>query len=66
LVVLERLSPLEGVVFVLRNAFELTFEEIAPVVGRDAVTCRKIFSRAPCESRRHARASPSLAKSIAP
>ena len=44
--VLERLSPLERVVFVLRNAFDFTFKEIAPVVGRDAVTCRKIFSRA--------------------
>jgi RNA polymerase sigma-70 factor, ECF subfamily len=46
LVVLERLSPLERVVFVLHNAFDLTFEEIAPVVRRDAVSCRKIFSRA--------------------
>jgi RNA polymerase sigma-70 factor, ECF subfamily len=46
LAVLERLSPAERVVFVLRSAFDLTFEEIAPVVGRDAVTCRKIFSRA--------------------
>jgi RNA polymerase sigma-70 factor (ECF subfamily) len=46
LVVLERLSPLERVVFVLRNAFDLSFEEIAPVVQRDTVTCRKIFSRA--------------------
>jgi len=46
LVVLERLSPLERVVFVLRNAFDLSFEEIAPVVQRDSVTCRKIFSRA--------------------
>src|SRR5215831_19680744 len=46
LAVLERLSPAERVVFVLRNAFDLSFEEIAPVVGRDAVTCRKIFSRA--------------------
>src|SRR5262245_45775086 len=46
LVVLERLSPVERVIFVLRNAFDLTFEEIAPVVGRDLVTCRKIFSRA--------------------
>jgi RNA polymerase sigma-70 factor (ECF subfamily) len=46
LVVLERLSPLERVVFVLRNAFDLSFEEIAPVVERDIVTCRKIFSRA--------------------
>src|SRR5215469_2774323 len=46
LAVLERLSPAERVVFVLRNAFDFTFEEIAPVVGRDAVACRKIFSRA--------------------
>lgn len=46
LAVLERLSPAERVVFVLRNAFDLSFEEIAPVVGRDTVTCRKIFSRA--------------------
>jgi RNA polymerase sigma-70 factor, ECF subfamily len=45
-VVLERLSPLERVVFVLRNAFDLSFEEIAPVARRDAVACRKIFSRA--------------------
>src|SRR6266436_6356704 len=44
--VLERLSPLERVVFVLRNAFDFTFKEIVPVVQRDAVTCRKIFSRA--------------------
>jgi RNA polymerase sigma-70 factor (ECF subfamily) len=44
--VLERLSPLERVVFVLRTAFDMTFEEIVPVAGRDAVTCRKIFSRA--------------------
>jgi RNA polymerase sigma-70 factor, ECF subfamily len=40
LAVLERLSPAERVVFVLRTAFDLSFEEIAPVVGRDAVTCR--------------------------
>src|SRR5215468_11294575 len=46
LVVLERLSPLERVVFVLRNAFDLPFEEIAPMVDRDVVTCRKTFSRA--------------------
>src|SRR5262249_5301865 len=46
LVVLERLSPLERVVFVLRNAFDLTFEEIGRAVGRDAAACRKILSRA--------------------
>jgi RNA polymerase sigma-70 factor (ECF subfamily) len=46
LVLLERLSPVERVVFVLRNAFELSFSEIADVVERDPVACRKIFSRA--------------------
>jgi RNA polymerase sigma-70 factor (ECF subfamily) len=46
LVMLERLSPLERVVFVLHNAFDLTFEEIAPVARRNAAACRKIFSRA--------------------
>lgn len=46
LVVLERLSPIERVIFVLHTAFDLTFEEVAPVVQRDAATCRKIFSRA--------------------
>ncbi len=51
LVVLERLSPIERVVFVLHSAFDLTFAEIAPAVGRDAVTCRKIFSRAQAHMR---------------
>jgi RNA polymerase sigma-70 factor (ECF subfamily) len=46
LVVLERLSPEERVVFVLRTAFDLAFDDIAPVVGRDAAVCRKLFSRA--------------------
>ncbi len=46
LVVLERLSPLERVVFILHNAFDLTFDEIARVAQRNAAACRKIFSRA--------------------
>ena len=46
LAVLERLAPTERVVFVLRSAFNLTFEEIAPIVHRNTVSCRKIFSRA--------------------
>ena len=44
--VLERLTPLERTIFVLHNAFDLTFEEIVPVVKRNAATCRKIYSRA--------------------
>jgi RNA polymerase sigma-70 factor (ECF subfamily) len=46
LVVLERLSPVERVVFVLRTAFDFDFAEIGPIVGRDAVACRKAFGRA--------------------
>src|SRR5690242_9028998 len=44
--VLERLSPIERVVFVLRQAFDLAFKDIAAVVGRDPVACRKVLSRA--------------------
>jgi RNA polymerase sigma-70 factor (ECF subfamily) len=46
LVVLERLSPAERVVFVLRNAFDFSFEEIAEIIERDAAACRQIFGRA--------------------
>ena len=46
LVVLERLSPAERVVFVLRNAFDFPFDEIAEIVDRDVAACRQIFSRA--------------------
>jgi RNA polymerase sigma-70 factor, ECF subfamily len=46
LVVLERLSPLERVVFILKNAFDFRFDEIAPIIGRNPVACRKLFSRA--------------------
>jgi RNA polymerase sigma-70 factor (ECF subfamily) len=46
LVVLERLSPVERVVFVLRTAFDLDFEEIGAAVQHNASACRKIFSRA--------------------
>jgi RNA polymerase sigma-70 factor (ECF subfamily) len=45
LVVLERLSPLERVVFILKNAFGFSFDEIAPIIGRNPVTCRKLYSR---------------------
>lgn len=45
LVVLERLSPLERVTFILKSAFDFSFEEIAPIVGRNPVACRKLYSR---------------------
>jgi len=49
LVVLERLSPAERAVFVLREVFEYPFAEIAGIVGRSEANVRQIAVRA----RRH-------------
>jgi RNA polymerase sigma-70 factor (ECF subfamily) len=46
LVVLDRLSPAERVAFVLHDSFAVPFEDIAPIVGRSAVTTKKLASRA--------------------
>jgi RNA polymerase sigma-70 factor, ECF subfamily len=46
LVVLETLSPLERAVFVLREAFELPFAEIAEVIGRAEPATRQLARRA--------------------
>jgi RNA polymerase sigma-70 factor (ECF subfamily) len=46
LVVLERMSPAERVVFVLHDVFDVPFEKIAPMVGRTVAACRQLASRA--------------------
>jgi RNA polymerase sigma-70 factor, ECF subfamily len=46
LVLLERLSPVERAVFVLRESFDFGFDEIAAVVERSEDNCRQILSRA--------------------
>jgi RNA polymerase sigma-70 factor (ECF subfamily) len=46
LVVLERMSPAERVVFVLHDVFEFPFEKVAPLVGRTVAACRQLASRA--------------------
>ncbi|HVX38171.1 MAG TPA: sigma-70 family RNA polymerase sigma factor [Gemmatimonadaceae bacterium] len=46
LVVLETLEPAERVAFVLHDMFDLTFDEIAPIVGRTTVATRQLASRA--------------------
>jgi RNA polymerase sigma factor (sigma-70 family) len=46
LVVLESLTPAERLAFVLHDMFELSFEEIAPVVGRTPTATRQLASRA--------------------
>src|SRR2546421_1166609 len=46
LIVLERMSPAERVVFVLHDVFDFPFEMIAAMVGRSAAACRQLASRA--------------------
>ena len=46
LVVLETLTPAERLAFVLHDMFALSFEEIAPIVGRTPVATRQLASRA--------------------
>jgi len=46
LLLLERLSPLERAVFVLRDVFGFGFAEVADAVGRSEVACRQLASRA--------------------
>ncbi|MBG6086883.1 RNA polymerase sigma factor SigJ [Actinomadura viridis] len=46
LIVLETLSPLERVVFVLREAFEFSFAEIGTVLGRSEPAVRQLARRA--------------------
>jgi RNA polymerase sigma-70 factor, ECF subfamily len=49
LLLLERLSPLERAVFVLREVFAFDFAEISSAVGRSEAACRQLAVRA----RRH-------------
>jgi RNA polymerase sigma-70 factor (ECF subfamily) len=46
LLLLERLSPLERAVFVLRDVFAFEFAEIASAVGRSEAACRQLAVRA--------------------
>jgi RNA polymerase sigma factor (sigma-70 family) len=46
LVVLETLSPVERLAFVLHDMFGMPFEEIAPIVGRGEAAARQLASRA--------------------
>ncbi|WP_078382091.1 RNA polymerase sigma factor SigJ [Sutcliffiella halmapala] len=46
MVLLERLTPTERVVFVLREALGFDYHEIAELVEKSEVNCRKLFSRA--------------------
>jgi RNA polymerase sigma-70 factor, ECF subfamily len=46
LVVLQRLSPAERVVFVLHDMFDMPFDSVAQTIGKQAATCRQLARRA--------------------
>ncbi|PDZ46844.1 sigma-70 family RNA polymerase sigma factor [Bacillus wiedmannii] len=46
LLLLQQLSEVERVVFILREVFSYEYEEIATIVDKSSVNCRKIFQRA--------------------
>ncbi|TKH16515.1 RNA polymerase sigma-70 factor [Bacillus wiedmannii] len=46
LLLLQQLSEVERVVFILREVFRYEYEEIATIVDKSSVNCRKIFQRA--------------------
>ncbi|HEY5274236.1 MAG TPA: sigma-70 family RNA polymerase sigma factor [Acidimicrobiales bacterium] len=56
LVVLDSLAPAERLAFVLHDMFAVSFEEIAPIVGRTPVASRQLASRA----RRRVQSDPSF------
>lgn len=45
LVMLERLTPIERAVFILREAFEFDYRAIADFVNKTEIGCRQIYSR---------------------
>ncbi len=45
-VMLQRLSPAERTAFVLHDVFQVSFDDIAGIVGRSSAACRQLASRA--------------------
>src|SRR5579863_3021970 len=60
LIVLEMLAPAERVAFVLHDMFDLSFEEIAPILDRTPAAARQLASRA----RRRVRGAPPPASDV--
>ena len=46
LVVLQRLTPAERAVLLLRDVFEFGYDEIAALIGKSEAACRKLLERA--------------------
>ena len=68
LVLLEKLSPKERAVFILKEAFAYTHQEIADVLSLSTANARKIYSRSQAKiqnkSRPQKRAKPHMAKQL--
>ncbi|USG66049.1 RNA polymerase sigma-70 factor [Brevibacillus ruminantium] len=45
LAVMEKLSPVERAIFILREVLHFGYEEIEDITGKEQANCRKIFSR---------------------
>jgi RNA polymerase sigma-70 factor (ECF subfamily) len=45
-ILLERLSPRERLVLLLRDVFDYEYEEIAPLIKKNATNCRQLLRRA--------------------
>lgn len=58
LVLLERLSPVERAVLLLREVFDYDYERIAVIVGRSPANCRQILVRAKAHVHDRARFQP--------
>lgn len=58
LLMLEELEPTERAVFLLREAFDYDYAEIARIVGKSEPACRKIVSRAKASFAQGARPDP--------
>ncbi|MBO9401190.1 sigma-70 family RNA polymerase sigma factor [Shimia sp. R9_3] len=46
LLALERLTPLERAAFLLRDVFDVDYDEVATILERSPATCRKLVTRA--------------------
>ena len=58
LLLLERLTPVERAIFVLRESFDFSYAEIAEVVGKTEANCRQIERRARAHLAGRTRARP--------
>ncbi|MEM9324669.1 MAG: sigma factor [Bacteroidota bacterium] len=46
-----KLEPAEKAIYVLREAFNIDYDDLQHIVDKSAVNCRKLFSRAKCKVR---------------